>query len=302
MDSLLKVFGSNSAKIKEMAGKIQSFSSTSERIDGLENEAKAYLKEIRGLQGELSAERERISNLESQMFSTAKDQEMRVRDILDDQRKLVIAEVKKDMSKTVNEIELSEEKRKRDFDRILRDSRDLESRTKDTIKDFGREISNMPGIEEKLNESIEKMGMESMKKISDNQNDMVKRLAESEKMIRNLNDVITELKTRIGGMKDYDKDIESKVSELRDDMEIRIKTNENIMDSEMDAFKNKVDYLSGQLEAWRETQSTEDKKEIKIVYPEGSNNIPPVEINTPVVSPATRKDEINIIKKLSSKT
>ena len=78
----------------------------------------------------------------------------------------------------------------------------------------------------------------------------------------------------------------------------------HIMDSEMDAFKNKVDYLAGQLQAWREAQSTEEKKEIKIVYPEVSG-APPLEINAPApppaTSPTTRKEEISMIKRLSSK-
>ncbi len=299
MDSLLKVFGSNSARIKEMAGKISSLSDMTEKMETLEDEGKAYLKEIRGLQGELSAERERISRMESDMVSLSKEHETRTRSMLDDHKRLVLAEAKKEISEMSGDIELSEERRKRDFDKILRESRDLEMRTKETIKDFGRELASMPGIEEKLSESIEKMGVESMKKMSEGQKEMVKRLSESEKTIKELSETVTELRTRLGSIKDYGKDVEEKVSELRDEIETRIKTNEDIMDSEMDAFKNKVDYLAGQLGAWKEIQ-TENKKEIKIVYPEVSGT--PVEINAPAAIPTTRKEEISMIKRLSSKT
>ncbi len=304
MDSLLKVFGSNSARIKEMAGKISSLSDISEKIEGLEEEGKSSLKEIRSLQGELSAERERMSRIESDIVSLSKDQEMRTRSMLDDHKRLVLAEAKKEISEVAGDIELSEERRKRDFDKVLRESRELESRTKNAIKDFGRELASMPGIEEKLSESIEKMGLESMKKMSEGQKELVKRLSESEHTIKELSETVTELRTRLGGIKDYGKDMEAKVSDLRDEIETRIKTNEDIMDSEMDAFKNRVDYMSGQLEAWRSLQeSGEKRKEIKIVYPEVSGA--PVEISAPATGPATipatRKEEISMIKRLSSK-
>ncbi len=306
MDSLLKVFGNNSARIKEMAGKISSLSDMTDRMEELEEEGKAYLKEVRGLQGELSAERERISRIESDMVSMSKDQEMRTRSMLNDHKRLVLAEAKKEISEMAGDIELSEERRKRDFDKVLREARELEARTRDSIKDFGRELASMPGIEEKLSESIEKMGVESMKKISDAQKDLVNRLSESEQTIKELSKTVTELRTRLGGIKDYGKDMEDKVSELRDEVETRIKTNEDIMDSEMDAFKNKVDYLAGQLQAWRESQEQQgkEKKEIRVVYPEVSGT--PVEISapspTPERVPTSRKDEISLIKRLSSKT
>jgi len=71
-----------------------------------------------------------------------------------------------------------------------------------------------------------------------------------------LNNMISELHVARQKERAVKTDFKSSLSGLREEMIDRMKTNEDMFDTEMDAFRKKIEGLSGQVSAWKDFQKS----------------------------------------------
>jgi len=111
---------------------------------------------------------------------------------------------------------------------------------------------------EKLTDNYSRMhaqAQQSLKETAGQREKLKKRYDESEVLLRRLNSMISELQVRLDKQTDVKMGFDDTVQELREELIDRIRGNESMFDTEMDAFKRVVDGLSGQVEGVRIVQS-----------------------------------------------
>lgn len=225
-----------------MSESLGSFTHTREtlerRIDGLTAELKAMNDKVIEGKGAIAA-------IEQRMKSGMDKQQATIREMFGKQRNALDSEISDETAKALKEAELGELKRKQEFENLLRKFQELHIKTQQNLDAIAGQRQSFLQLERELRTRMDKAATTSQSRMESEQERFKKRLSDSENLIMKLNNMISELQVRLDKKGDINVDIDGAVSALREDIMERLKTNEDMFDSEMDAFRRRLDNIAG---------------------------------------------------------
>jgi chromosome segregation ATPase len=250
----------------------ETMSKVGERLDVFTKSKEGLEKRLNSLSGELKSmsdkfieERGRVTELEQKLKSSIETQQASLKEMLKEQRLEVDTEISDEMEKIIKDAEIGELKRKHEFENLLRKFQELHIKTQQNLETISTQRESFMDMERKLKERINKLGADIQSKTTAGYDKLKERLTDAENLIMKLNNMISELQVRIDKKKDVKIDFSSQLSGIKEVLEERLKTNEDMFDSEMDAFKSRVDKLANELKVWSDVQK------------KGLGEIPPAE-------------------------
>jgi chromosome segregation ATPase len=222
--------------------------------DRIERRLDALGGELRSMSERLVEEKGRTKTLEQRLKSSLDAQRAGLEEMLRQHKSEVGSEISDEAAKIMKDAELGEVKRKQEFENLLRKFQDLHAKTQQNLEAISRQRESFLDMGGKLKERIDKQGTAAQSKLSADYGMLKERLADSENLIMKLNNMISELQIRLEEKRDVKIDFEKSLREFTGELEERMKTNEEMFDSEMDAFKHRVDSLADRLSIWKDVQ------------------------------------------------
>lgn len=239
----------------------ETMSNVSDRLDVFTKSKEGLEKRLNSLSGELKSmsdkfieEKARVTELEHKLKSSLETQQASLKELLKEQRIEVDTEISDEVAKTMKDAELGELKRKQEFENLLRKFQELHIKTQQNLEAISTQRESFTDMERKLKERINRLGADIQTKTTSGYEKLKERLTDAENLIMKLNNMISELQVRLEKKKDVKIDFGSQLSGIKEELGERLKTNEDMFDSEMDAFKSRVDKLANELEIWSDLQ------------------------------------------------
>jgi len=239
----------------------ETMSRVGESLGGLAKSRERVEKRLDSLTGELRSmndrlieEKGRVNTLEQKFKSAMDAQQVRLREAMNRQRVGVGTEIGEEAARIMKDAELGEIKRKHEFENLLRKFQELHIKTQQNLEAVSSQREGFTEIEMNIKERIDKHDASVRSKLMKNQERLKKRIEDAEGIIMKLNNMISELQTRLEDKKDVKLDFRRSLAELREEFESRMKVNEGMFDSEMNAFKNKADSLENNFKSIKDIQ------------------------------------------------
>ena len=210
------------------------------RMDALTSEMKSMNNRIMDQQANGAA-------MDQKLKSALSKQESMVRELLRKERLNVNDEINDETAKLMKDAEIGELKRKQEFENLLRQFQELHVKTQQNLDDVTKQRGSFLDLERSLRERVDKHKDSIQARVAASQGMLKKRLTESESMNMKLNNMVSELQMNLEKERNTSMDFDHTMSGLREDLIDRMKTNEDMFDSEMDAFRNRIDTLTTKL-------------------------------------------------------
>ncbi len=211
----------------------------------LESRLESLSGELRGMNDRLIEEKGRVGQLEQRLKAAMDSQDTKIREMLNKHRAAVDEEISEETAKAIKDAETGELKRKHEFENLLRKFQDMHVKTQQNLEEVTRQRESFAQLEKGLRERIDRESAAAEKRVSSENQRLKKRLDDSENLIMKLNNMISELHVRLEKEKNVGIDTDRLTADIKDELIDRMKTNEDMFDSEMDAFRKRLDSIQG---------------------------------------------------------
>ena len=225
-----------------------SISEFSKSRQGIEDRLDSLTGELKSMSDRLIEEKGRINSLDQKLKSSMDIRDAKIRDMIKTQKADLTADVSDEISKIVRDAEVGEARRKQEFENLLMKFQDLHIKTQKNLDAITTQRENFIDMERKLSDRMDKQVAATQSRLASDQERIADRVDSFEKLVMKLNNMVSGLQIKLDDKKGMGSQLERILTELREDVNHRMKANEDMFDSEMDAFKRRVDTLAARLE------------------------------------------------------
>jgi chromosome segregation ATPase len=249
----------------------ESLGSFTQVKQAIERKVESLSKELQSMNDKLIEQKGSSSAMEQRFKSALDKQQATIREMFSKQRASLDGEISEETAKALKDAEIGELKRKQEFEKLLRSFQEMHIKTQQNLDDIAKQKESFLQLERGLREKVEKATTTAQSKLSADQDKLRKRLDDSESLIMKLNNMVSELQVRLEKEKNVGIDIDKAVSEVKEELVDRMKTNEEMFDTEMDAFRRSLENITNNIVPTSELKDL--NKRFQELYAKTQSNI-----------------------------
>jgi chromosome segregation ATPase len=249
----LKALGEHldSEAMSKVGESLGGFAKSREKMD---KRLDSFTGELKSMNDRLIEEKGRINTLEQKFKSSMDAQQAKLREAINRQKTDMGTEISDEVTKIMKDAEVGELKRKHEFENLLRKFQELHIKTQQNLDAVSSQRKDFTDMETNIKERIDKHNKSVKSKLLKDQDRLENRIIDAENLIMKLNNMISNLKIRLEEEKDVKLDFRRNIIDIKEGLEERMKDNEEMFDSEMNAFKSRADSIANELKVWKDIQ------------------------------------------------
>jgi chromosome segregation ATPase len=228
--------------------------SVTESREGMDKKIDSLMGELKSMNDRLIEEKGRINTLEQRLSSSLGAQQTKFREMLREQKTDVDTEISEEAARIMKDAEVGELKRREEFENMLRRFQELHIKTQQSLDATSKQGEALAAMEKRLKGNIDKHAASAQSRLSSGYERLKVRLNDAENLMMKLNNMISELQLRLEKSKTAETDFNNALAGIREELEERLRADEEMFDSEMNAFKSVADSLTNELKRLKDIQ------------------------------------------------
>jgi chromosome segregation ATPase len=224
---------------------------SSESTKTLEKHSSSASSTIESMLDRLSTQERDITRLETGLLDHARKQ----KEVMDEHRKSLDIQIRERIESGSNEAKLSETKRNRGFENLMKRFETHHKRIQADIGEAEIRLRSLSQKEKAIIDNISKQNASVIRQMSSGQDVLKKKLEDTDKFIMHMNNLVT--KNKIGLDKIHESNLEKKLTEFRKYMEKQSEQNQKRVDSRVNELERKLSEIMGVVGTWKKKQQSE---------------------------------------------